>query len=106
MKQLPQAVVAYHRAGYPLEGELADLTLRRYQLWPLALVEALNNGYAVEEFAPGYIGIGSDGGGEMIALAPSGEVVAMPFVGMEPEEAVVLAPTWDEFESRIKPRGA
>jgi hypothetical protein len=106
MKHLPDALVAYHRAGLPLEGQLDSVRLRRYQLWPLAQVEKLNDSYAVREFAPGYIGIGSDGGGEMIARAPSGEIVMMPFVGMEPEEAVVLAPSWQEFVSRIKPGGA
>jgi hypothetical protein len=106
MKDLPAGLVAYHRAGGPLEGDLGGYEPGWYQLWPLSKIEERNRGYLVEEQAPGYLGIGSDGGGEMIAISPSGEIVSLPFVGMEPAEAVVVAASWNEFESRIKSGGA
>jgi len=106
MRSLPGELVAYHRAGGQLEGDLGDAEPGWYQLWPLSLIAENNQGYQVEEQVPGYIGIGSDGGGEMIAIAPTGEVVILPFVGMESKEAVVVAASWNAFEKRIKASGA
>jgi hypothetical protein len=106
MKDLPAGLVAFHWAGGHLEGVLGLREPGRYQLWPLSSIEERNRDYLVDELAPGYVGIGSDGGGEMIALSPTGEVVTLPFVGMEPKEAIVVAASWSEFESRIKSGGA
>ena len=106
MNHLPEELVAYHRSGAPLEGDLGDSEPGWYQLWPLSELEERNRNYEVQQQAPGYVGIGSDGGGELIALSPTGETVVMPFIGMEPKEAVVVARSWLEFASRIKSSGA
>ena len=106
MKALPESLVEYHRSGHPLEADLGEGFPRWLQLWPLSEIEERNKGYYVDQQAPGYTGIGSNGGGEMIALSPSGQVVVVPFIGMEPEVAVVVADSWETFESRIKSRSA
>jgi hypothetical protein len=53
-------------------------------------------------FAPGYFGFATSGGGEMFALLPSGEVVCLPFIGMEPQVALPLASSWAEFEGMLR----
>ena len=84
-----------------MEGDLGDLPPGWFQLWPLSEIEERNRGYEVRENVPGYTGIGSNGGGEMLALSPSGQVVAIPFIGMEAKEAIVVADSWDAFETQI-----
>jgi len=106
MKALPDELVRYHQAGGVLEGDLGEGFPGWFQLWPLSEIEERNRGYEVDQQVPGYTGIGSNGGGEMIAVSPSGQVVVVPFIGMEPEAVVVVADSWDDFESRIKSIGA
>ena len=106
MRDLPKGLVAYHQDGGRLEGDLGEEEPGWYQLWPLADIEDSNRAYQVEEQAPGYVGIGSDGGGEMIAIAPTGEIVKLPFIGMDAKEAVYVAASWSEFENRLKSAGA
>ena len=106
MMQLPDELVAFHRSGFPLEGNLNHVRLGRYRLWSLDELSEMNKGHGVHEYAPGYVGIGTDGGGEMIALSPLGEVVILPFIGMEPSQAVTVAPSWSALESLIKSAGA
>ena len=102
MLDLPKGLVAYHQSGGRLEGDLGKGVPGWFQLWPLAEIDGRNKGYEVHQNIPGYTGIGSSGGGEMLALSPSGQVVAIPFIGMEAGEAVVVADSWEAFESRIK----
>jgi hypothetical protein len=54
-------------------------------LWCLDQLAELNDAYAVNEFAPGLLLIGSDGGDTAYALDRRGHeapVVSVPFVGM------------------------
>jgi hypothetical protein len=74
---------------------------RFYSLWPLDEVQARNDAYEVQTLAPGYTGFGSDGGGEMLAIAPNYAIVLLPFVGMEPSEAIPLAPNLAEFKVSV-----
>jgi hypothetical protein len=103
MKHLPTEFVNYHRSGCPLEGDPAEIFPGRFQLWPPDEIDELNQVHEVDDLAPGFTGVGSDEGGEMIVLSPSGQVVALPFVGIEPSEATVVSESWGEFEPRIKP---
>jgi hypothetical protein len=102
MLELPKGLVAYHRSGGRLEGDLGEGFPGWFQLWPLAEIEERNRGYETQQNVPGFMGIGSNGGGEMLAISPSGQVVAIPFIGMEAEVATLVADSWDAFESRIK----
>ena len=106
MKALPESLIKYHKAGRPLEADLGEGLPGWLQLWPLSEIGERNQAYEVDQQAPGYTGIGSNGGGEMLALSPSGQVVVVPFVGMEPRVAIVVADSWETFESRIKSRSA
>jgi hypothetical protein len=73
-----------------------------FQLWPLDEVEEMNQSYRVTEYAPGFLGFGSDGGGEMLAFDRGGAVFMIPFVGMAPEEAKKIGTSWSEIVARIE----
>ena len=73
-----------------------------FQLWPLEEVKNLNRDYRVDEYAQGFVGFGSDGGGEMLAFDSLGAVYMIPFVGMNVSEAKKIAASWSELLSRIQ----
>src|ERR1700761_1885156 len=54
-------------------------------LWDLESLLENNDGYMIKEFLSSHLGIGSDGGGELIAIEYSNEqtyrVVLVPFIG-------------------------
>jgi hypothetical protein len=58
--------------------------------------------YEVPLYAPGYFGFATNGGGEMFAFSPAGEIVCLPFIGMEPKAGLVVAPSWVAFENMLK----
>jgi hypothetical protein len=55
----------------------------------------MNADYQVEEFMTGFVGFGSDGGGEMLAFDETGAVWKLPFVGYSSkEDAWKVADRW------------
>lgn len=71
-----------------------------YHLWPFEQLEKLNSENKVEEFVPGFIGFGSDGGNEMLAVnTKNGKIYMIPFIPMEEKGAVEIANDIDEFAS-------
>jgi hypothetical protein len=96
-----RSVLEYLASGKP---QVCDLALSPYlcEFWPLAEVARYNTAYEVQTYAPGFRGFGTSGGGEMFALSPSGEVVCLPFVGMESAAAIQLAPNWPAFEAMLR----
>jgi hypothetical protein len=93
---LPADYLAFLRLSNGGEGELG-VEPGWFQLWPAEEVASLNRDYAVAEFLPAHIGFGSDGGGELLAFAPQGEVVAVPFIPMDASEARVLATSFRQL---------
>jgi hypothetical protein len=91
--------------GY-VQGEGADASATQgdpgyFQLWALGELADMNESYRVDENAPGFLGFGSDGGGEMLAFDGSGAVYMIPFVGMCVRDAKKIASSWNEIASRI-----
>lgn len=71
-----------------------------FQLWPASTVIALNDSHEVLEHLPGYFGIGSNGGGQLLALhldSPGAPVYRVPFIPLDASEARVVAATFEEF---------
>lgn len=67
-------------------------------LWALTEMVQLNKEYNVEEYAPDFFIIGSDGGDTAFAIEKStGDIYEMPFIGMSKEEAVFKNKTFTEF---------
>jgi hypothetical protein len=94
-------LLAYYAAGKPLVCEL-DANPYLCEFWPEAELSKYNTEYAVPLYAPGYFGFATSGGGEMFALSPSGGVVCLPFIGMEPAVALPAAPSWVAFEALLR----
>ncbi len=63
------------------------------ELWPL------NKAYQIEDYVPGLLIFGSDGGGEAFAFNTLDDmrVVRIPFVGMDPATMESLANTFTAF---------
>jgi hypothetical protein len=98
---LPAEYVVYFSGNGPKEGEF-DGEPGWFQLWAPDEVEQLNQDYQVQEFAPGFLGFGSSGGGEMFAFDSGGGVVIMPFIGMSLSQAEIVATSWRDFVAKIK----
>ena len=98
---LPPEYVSYFAGGGRKEGGLT-VEPGWFQLWSPEDVERWNRDYHVSEFAPGFLGFGSSGGGEMLAFDSHGRVVMIPMVGMSPDEAKPVADSWSDFIERIE----
>lgn len=98
---MPPELLAYYASGKPLVCEL-EANPYRCEFWPLESLGQFNVEYEVPEYAPGFFGFASGGGGEMFALSPTGEIVCLPFIGIEPAVALPLAPSWAAFELMLR----
>src|SRR4051812_19726979 len=94
-------LLAYYGASKPLVCEIQHSPYL-CEFWPVEELETYNAEYEVPKYAPGFFGFATNGGGEMFALSPTGSVVYLPFIGMEPSVARELAPTWTEFERSLR----
>lgn len=73
-------------------------------LWAIDDLSEMNRGYRVEEFAPGLLLFGSDGGDEAFAFDlrdSSMPIVGVPFVGMNLDEVRPLSATLTEMLTNI-----
>ena len=72
------------------------------RLWGLEEIATVNSELEVEQLAPGFLGFGSDGDGEMIAFDSAGAVYMLPFIGMEPQYADRIADSFEQLARRFK----
>jgi SMI1/KNR4 family protein SUKH-1 len=73
-----------------------------FMLWSREEIETANTELEVGSLAPGFLGFGTNGGGEMLAFDSNGAVYCLPMIGMEVRYAKKVASSWTEFRSRIK----
>ena len=82
------------------EGDLA-VAPGWVALWPAEEAFANNRGYDIEAALPGFVGFGSNGGGELLAIDMTGPppcpVVMVPFIPMRSVERAVIAPSFRNF---------
>jgi hypothetical protein len=73
--------------------------------WPAEEVVKLNDRYCVPADLPGFFGFASNGGGELLAFDTRGgepfPIVTVPFIPMDPREAVKIAGSFDEMRDVI-----
>ena len=100
---LPNDYVAYIE-GDGASEECTDGLPGYFQLWQPDEIEANNKDLQIETHAPGFLGFGTDGGGELLAFDASGAVFMLPLVGMEPRYANRIADSWNEIAQRITPK--
>ena len=101
MRSTPDQLLAYHATGKPLVCEL-DVQPWLCEFWPLDELGKYNLEYQVSEYAPGYFGFGTSGGGEMFAVSPIGAVVCLPFIGMSQTAELHIASSWPAFVSMLR----
>jgi len=67
-------------------------------LYAAVELSQINLNYNAVEFYPGYLLIGSDGGGEAFAIEKTtGYFVRTPFIGHDEDTPIVVGQTWPEF---------
>ena len=69
---------------------------------PQEELDKLNADYQVSTYAPEFFGFATSGGGEIFAISPHHEIVCLPFIGMAPNVALLVAKSWPEFEALLK----
>lgn len=95
--RLPSDYADFLRCSNGGEGSVGASYVRLYRAEELL---ELNEGYSLAEFAPGLFLFGSDGGGEAFCFdmrTPAMPIVMMPFVPLDPEDAIVVGASFDEF---------
>src|SRR5258708_578988 len=97
---LPDDYLAYIEGDGVSEG-FTDGMPGYFQLWHPDDIEASNASLEIPTRAPGFLGFGSDGGGELLAFDSVGAVFMLPMVGMEPKYAKKIANSWHEVSQRI-----
>ncbi|MDP9123309.1 MAG: SMI1/KNR4 family protein [Pseudomonadota bacterium] len=97
---LPSDYIAYLEREGLAEG-FTEGPPGYFALWRPDEIEASNRELQVETYAPGFLGFGTDGGGELLAFDESGAVFMLPMIGMEPQYANRIADSWREVAQRI-----
>lgn len=99
--QLPSDYVAFVKESNGAEGPLSESAY--VALWRVDELREANEDYGVEDFAPGLLLFGSDGGDTAYAFDTTDDmaVVAVPFMGMSRDELRPIAPTFSQFVERF-----
>lgn len=95
--QFPEEYVRFLLHSNGCEGPIGENYL---QLWGVEELIEDNEGYSVEEFAPGMLIIGSDGGDIAYCIDTRSKdkpFVFMPFIGMDLEEVEPCGTTFKGF---------
>lgn len=100
---LPNDYIAYLEGMGVAEG-ITEGPPGYFALWHPDEIEANNRDLQVATYAPGFLGFGTDGGGELLAFNGSGAVFMLPMIGMEPQYANRIANSWREVAQRITPQ--
>lgn len=86
--------------GY-IEGELSVEPLW-YRIWNPNEIDQFNEDYEIQEYAPDFIGFGSNGGGELLVVDSHGAVFALPAIGMEAKYAIYIADSIEEMKKYME----
>jgi len=101
-KALPDDYLAFLKETNGVEGFISSNSY--LSLWPADEIPKLNQGYAVNELAPGLVLLGTNGGntGYGFRRQASGvEYVRVPLVGLSDQAAEPLGTTLEQFLHRL-----
>ena len=69
-----------------------------FDFWDLEKIVEYNEMYNIEEYIPGYYGIGTNGGEEMLAVEiKTGIVYSIPFIPMDESERIEISKSIDQL---------
>ena len=100
--QLPHKYIEFMRFSNGAEGAIGPNNY--LVIWPVNEIKELNEGYAVDEFAPGLVLFGGDGGGTAYAFDTRFEempIVEVPLVGMDISLAKQCGATFKKFLEHV-----
>jgi hypothetical protein len=101
---LPTSYVELLRSSTGGSGDLARQP-GWFVLWSAREVMPQNQAYKVQQQVPGFIAIGTNGGGGLLAFdARRGQtypVVSIPFIPMQEQEALQIADSFEEFRTLL-----
>jgi hypothetical protein len=89
--------------GYGFVGEAY------FTFWRIEELIEDNKGYGITENAPGLLAFGSNGGGEAYAFDMRfcvNDVICIPFMTLDWEDAIRIAPTFDKFVEKVSASGS
>jgi hypothetical protein len=101
MTALPESYLRYVRQAGLKQGCLA-VGPGWFRLWAPEEAERQNRSHAVQDRAPGFVGFGASGSGEIFAFDPSRRVVLLPLIGMSDQNAKIIAESWLRFVQLIE----
>jgi hypothetical protein len=96
--KLPSEYVQFVKKSNGTEGFVGEDSY--LMMWPVEELPAMNVSYEVQEYAPGLLLFGSDGGGEAYAFDLREErqpIVRVPFVGLSLDDVIPVADTFSGF---------
>ena len=100
-KALPQSFVNFHCQHGAVKVDIASIGSGLVWMWPLRDVLQFSREYGFDEFAPGLLGFGTDGCGELYAIDVredgTGAVGDIPATSLQWEDFRQLAPCFDAF---------
>ena len=100
---LPSDYLAHMQQREPWEGFTREGTEPGYVvLWSLEQLDEFNADIEITNYAPGFIGFGGNGGGELLAFDNSGAVFMLPLIGLAPDVAIRIADTFTELVGRLE----
>ena len=94
---LPMSYVEFMRTHNGGEGDIGETWL---VLYPLDELQDLNEDYEIEQFLPGHIIIGSNGGGELYGIDNKGNYFNVPMI-MDEKDITFLGTDIELLPDRI-----
>jgi SMI1/KNR4 family protein SUKH-1 len=104
-RRLPVDYIQFLKIGNGGEGFVGSAYAI---LWGADELSSMNRSYEVEEYAPGLLIFGTDGGGEAYGFdtrSPDWPVVQVPFIGMAWDLARPMGASFGEFLRCLHERG-
>jgi hypothetical protein len=104
-KTMPQSFVDFHCQHGAVKMDIESIGSGLVWMWPLRDVLQFSREYGFDEFAPGLLGFGTDGCGELYAIDVrengTGAVGDIPATSLQWEDFRELSPSFDAFSARL-----
>ena len=94
---LPKQYINFMKEHNGGEGDIGETWLL---LFPLEELQGMNDAYSIEEFLPGHIIIGTNGGGELYGIDAKGDYFNVPEI-IEKEYVAILGNDIDKLPEKI-----
>ncbi|MCR9117128.1 MAG: SMI1/KNR4 family protein [bacterium] len=104
-KNVPQSFVAFHRQHGAVKMDIESIGSGLVWMWPLRDVLQFSHEYGFDEFAPGLLGFGTDGCGELYAIDVrengTGAVGDVPATSPQWDDFRELSSSFDAFTDKL-----